>query len=121
MNFSLPDNITDYRIIAIANTKSSQFAVAEKNLSVRKDYTLETHIPMIAYPGDTFTVTASAFNATKKVTKAQVVLTVGSGTNSYQSIEEVIMNPNESKAVSFALTARDTWRGKLPYKITLLE
>jgi hypothetical protein len=76
---------------------------------------------MIAYPGDTFTVTASAFNATKKVTKAQVVLTVGSGAGGYQAIEEVIMNPNESKAVSFSLTARDAWKGKLPYKITLIE
>jgi uncharacterized protein YfaS (alpha-2-macroglobulin family) len=121
VNFKLPDNITDYRIIAIANTKISQFWVAEKTLSVRKDYTLEAHIPMIAYPGDTFTVTASAFNATKKVTKAQVVLTVGSGAGGYQAIEEVIMNPNESKAVSFSLTARDAWKGKLPYKITLIE
>lgn len=76
INFVLPDNITDYRIIAIAHTKSSQFGIKEKTLSVRRDYTLETHTPTIAYPGDSITFTASAFNATKKVTKAQVVLTV---------------------------------------------
>lgn len=121
INFVLPDNITDYRIIAIAHTKSSQFAIKEKTLSVRRDYTLETHTPTIAYPGDSITFTASAFNATKKVTKAQVVLTVWTGSNGYQEIDEVIMNPNENKSTNFSFTIRESWKGKLPYKITLLE
>lgn len=37
VQFQLPDNVTDYRIIAIANTKDSRFGVAEKTLSVKKE------------------------------------------------------------------------------------
>ncbi len=69
----------------------------EKTIQVRRDYTLETHVPYIAYPGDSTTITASAFNSTKKVTQATIVLTVGSGSNALQERKEVIMNPNENQ------------------------
>lgn len=50
VEFSLPDNVTDYRVIVIGQTKDSRFGSAEKVLQVRRDYTLETHIPAFAYP-----------------------------------------------------------------------
>jgi uncharacterized protein YfaS (alpha-2-macroglobulin family) len=50
VHFPLPDNVTDYRIIAIGQTKDSRFGTAEKTLNVRRDFTLETHIPEFAYP-----------------------------------------------------------------------
>jgi uncharacterized protein YfaS (alpha-2-macroglobulin family) len=65
---------------------------------------------MIAYPGDTFTVTASAFNATKKVTQANIVLNLSTGATLFTDTKEVILNPNESQTVTFPITVRDTWR-----------
>lgn len=50
IKFELPDNVTDYRIIAIGQTKSSRFSVQEKTIAVRRDYTLETNSPSIVYP-----------------------------------------------------------------------
>jgi uncharacterized protein YfaS (alpha-2-macroglobulin family) len=47
VSFTLPDNITNYRIIAIANTKDSHFGVKERTIEIRKDYVLETKMPMI--------------------------------------------------------------------------
>ena len=49
IKFELPDNVTDYRIITIGQTKLSQFSVAEKTIAVRRDYTLETHTPTLVY------------------------------------------------------------------------
>ena len=77
ISFTLPDNVTDYRIITIGQTKDSRFAVAEKPIQVRRDYTLESYVPYIAYPGDTTTITASAFNSTKKVTSTTLTLIMG--------------------------------------------
>jgi uncharacterized protein YfaS (alpha-2-macroglobulin family) len=121
VSFSLPDNVTDYRIIAIAQTKSSQFGVKEKTIQVRRDYTLEAHVPFIAYPGDTTTITTSAFNATKKITQATIVLTLWSGSNALQESKEVIMNPNENQWASFTFTVRDSWKWSIPYRIDLVE
>ncbi len=66
--FTLPDNTTDYRIIAIANTKDAHFSIAEKTIEVRKDYLIESHAPMIMRPGDTSLITASVFNSTNRIT-----------------------------------------------------
>jgi len=65
--FSTPDNTTEYRIIAIGQTKNSLFAVSEKTIAVHRDYTLDTHVPMILHSWDTTRATISAFNATKKL------------------------------------------------------
>lgn len=121
ITFTLPDNVTDYRIIAIGQTRSSQFGVWEKTIQVRRDYTLEAHTPFISYAWDKTTFTVSAFNSTKKVTQAKVVLTVWSGAWSFQDTKEIIMNPSQNQTVSFPLTIRESWKWNLPYKITLLE
>lgn len=92
ISFALPDNVTDYRIMMIGQTKNSLFAVGEKTIAVRRDYTLESHVPYIAYPGDTTTVTATAFNSTKKVTSATVTLSIGTGANILKKEQEVILN-----------------------------
>lgn len=63
----------------VAGTRDSKFAVAEKTIEVRKDYILEVAAPMILRSGDTFTLTASAFNNTKRITPVDVVLTMGTG------------------------------------------
>ena len=77
MTFTLPDNVTDYRIITLANTRTSQFAVAEKTVEVRKDYVLEVAAPMIVRTGDTFTLTATAYNHTERITSVDVILSLG--------------------------------------------
>ena len=102
IDFPLPDNITDYRIIAISNTKNSLFSTAEKTIAVRKDYTLESQAPMIVRNGDTFTITASAFNATKKITNAEISLLFGTGGGITRQKQSVILNPSEAKSVDFS-------------------
>ncbi len=120
-SFTLPDNITDYRIIAIAQTKSSNFGVGEKPLKVRRDYTLEVHIPQIAYPNDVISVTASAFNSTKKITQTSVTLSFWSGASLFEETKEIILSPNENKSVSFTLSIKDGWKWNIPYKVTMAE
>ncbi len=63
----------------VAGTRDSKFAVAEKTIEVRKDYILEVAAPTILRSGDTFTLTASAFNNTKRITPVDIVLTMGTG------------------------------------------
>lgn len=87
----------------IGQTKDSHFGVAEKTISVRRDYTLETHVPFIAYPGDTTTITASAFNSTKRITSTTVTLSLGTGATFVKKEQNLILGAGESKAVDFSL------------------
>lgn len=92
VTFTLPDNITNYRIIAIANTKDSHFGVKERTIEIRKDYVLEPKLPMILRNGDTFTAIVSAFNNTNKITAAEIIMTLGTGTGKIEKKAPISLN-----------------------------
>lgn len=98
--------MTDYRIIAIANTKDAHFAVSEKTIQVRKDYVIETHAPMILRPSDSSTITASVFNSTKKITGATLTAIIGTGSSVIRKNLEVTLNPNTSISRDFPFSAQ---------------
>ena len=119
--FPLPDNITDYRIIMIAGTRDSKFAVAEKTIEVRKDYILEVAAPTILRSGDTFTLTASAFNNTKRITPVDVILTMGTGSTKIEKKWSLSLNVLDRKAIDFSLEVPASWRDRVSYTLELRE
>lgn len=121
ISFQLPDNVTDYRIIAIGQTHSSQFSVSEKTISVRRDYTLETHAPSLAYPGDTTTITASVFNSTTQITGASLELSIGTGGSLFQKSETLILSPSQSVWKNYQIVVWKVWNGDIAYTLTLRD
>ena len=126
MKFRLPDNVTDYRIITIGQAKTSQFAVtestiAEKTIQVRKDYTIETHVPYMAYSGDTIQAIATVANATKKITSAEFTYVFGSGSEEYTVKKSIIIQPFSSTKVDITVPVRANWQGDIPYTATVIE
>jgi alpha-2-macroglobulin len=121
ISFQLPDNVTDYRIIVIGQTHSSQFSVSEKTISVRRDYTLETHAPSLAYPGDTTTITASVFNSTTQITGASVELIIGTGGSLLEQSESIILQPSQSVGQDYKVVVWKVWNGDIPYTLRLRD
>ncbi|MBX9809011.1 hypothetical protein K2X92_01310, partial [Candidatus Gracilibacteria bacterium] len=121
IKFTLPDNVTDYRIIVIGQTKSSQFSVKEKTIAVRRDYTLETHAPAFLYKNDKSTITASVFNSTIRVTPVTVTLEIGTGGSLMKKTETLILGASSSISKDFAIEIGKDWAGTIPYTITLRE
>jgi MG2 domain/Bacterial Alpha-2-macroglobulin MG10 domain/Alpha-2-macroglobulin family/A-macroglobulin TED domain/Alpha-2-macroglobulin bait region domain len=121
ISFQLPDNVTDYRIIAIGQTLASQFSVSEKTISVRRDYTIETHAPSLAYPGDTTTITASVFNSTTQITGATLDLSIGTGGSLLQKSETIILQPSQSIGQEYKIEVWKVWNGDIPYTLTLKD
>ena len=121
IKFQLPDNVTDYRIIVIGQTKKSQFSVIEKTIAVRRDYTLETRSPTLVYQWDTTTITASAFNSTTRITPTQVTLEIGTGGSLFKRSESLILNPSNSLSQDFQINIEKNWIWDLPYTLTLRE
>ena len=105
----MPDNITDYRIITIGQTKDSRFAVAEKTVQVRKDYTIESHVPYIVYPGDTFNATATVFNSTNKITNADVIFIFGTGSAQVTKKQPVILQALSATAIDVPVEVSQGW------------
>ncbi len=64
VTFTLPDNITSFRVYAVAQDKGSRFASVERRLLVTKDFYLEPGVPGFFTKGDRFKFQVSATNAT---------------------------------------------------------
>jgi uncharacterized protein YfaS (alpha-2-macroglobulin family) len=64
VTFTLPDNITSFRVYAVALDRGSRFASAERQLIVAKDFYLEPGLPSFFTRGDRFKFQVSATNAT---------------------------------------------------------
>ncbi len=66
VSFTLPDNLTTFRIYAVAADRGSRFASAERPLVVSKDFYLEPGLPGFFTVGDTFRFLVNAVNHTPK-------------------------------------------------------
>lgn len=66
ISFELPDNLTNFRIIAISNSNNNYFWVAEQNIEVRKEVFLEAKVPLIIRNNDEMFLSANIFNNTNK-------------------------------------------------------
>lgn len=120
VQFDLPDNVTDYRVIVIGQTQNSRFATAEHTLLVRRDFTLESHIPTLSYPGDSFEVTLQAFNATRTITPVELRFEVGSGAQVQNPSKQGIIPVNSNISESYHLTIdADAISGEIPYRASL--
>ncbi len=64
VSFTLPDNMTTYRVYAVVLDRGSRFASVERPLLATKDFYLEPGLPGFFTKGDTFKFKVAAFNAT---------------------------------------------------------
>jgi uncharacterized protein YfaS (alpha-2-macroglobulin family) len=62
VSFTLPDNLTTYRIYTVVLDKGSRFGSAERPLLATKDFYLEPGLPNFFTKGDTFKFQVAAFN-----------------------------------------------------------
>ncbi|PID86289.1 hypothetical protein CSB08_01355 [Candidatus Gracilibacteria bacterium] len=66
VKFNLPDNLTNFRIIAVSNSINNFFGVSEEFIEVRKNVIIEDKTPIILRDGDKLKVGANIFNNTDK-------------------------------------------------------
>ncbi|MCL2879168.1 MAG: MG2 domain-containing protein [Treponema sp.] len=67
VSFTLPDNLTTYRVMVIAANKQGQMGQAECALTARRSLAVEPVLPRFVYEEDRFTIQARVFNGTNAV------------------------------------------------------
>jgi uncharacterized protein YfaS (alpha-2-macroglobulin family) len=66
VNVTLPDNLTTFRVMAVAWDGAGRAGSGEQKLIVRKPLMVQPILPRFVYPGDTLTIEALAFNGSTK-------------------------------------------------------
>jgi len=74
VKFKLPDNLTTFKIFAVANTRSGRFGTGVGSIQVTKPLLIQTALPGFAGIGDEFTANVVLHNRTNQVGRATITL-----------------------------------------------
>ncbi len=108
INFVLPDNLTKFRIMLVAQTKNSEFGSAESTFVVNLPFIVSGSIPRFCRVGDVFKAGVVLHNRTGNKNTAFVECNVEGLKLTGESKKSVVLEPNTSKEVLFDFTAEKT-------------
>ncbi|OYD15762.1 hypothetical protein CH333_04990 [candidate division WOR-3 bacterium JGI_Cruoil_03_44_89] len=103
--FILPDNLTKFRIMAVAQTKNSQFGSAESHLTVNLPFILTPSLPRFARVDDEFEAGIVVHNRTDKSSIASIECEAEGIKLIGENSHEFMISPNESKEALFKFKA----------------
>jgi alpha-2-macroglobulin len=72
VELTLPDNLTTWRVMAVAYDKDGRAGSADAKVVVRKPVMVAPVLPRFVYPGDTLELSAQVFNGTDSAGEAEV-------------------------------------------------
>ncbi len=112
VSFTLPDNITSYRVFAVALDRGSRFASVERQLLATKDFYLEPGLPGFFTRGDRFKFQVSATNTTgdKGPVKFQAVAEGGLSLAAVDTTGQ--LNPKDSLKLNVTGEAKAAGKAK---------
>jgi hypothetical protein len=106
VQFPLPDNLTTFRIMAIAQTKDSRFGQSEATFKVSKPLLLLPSLPRFARVGDQFQAGVVVNNFSDRKGSVSIVLeTKGIVLSDKKNAREIVLNPGESQEVLYSMEA----------------
>ena len=117
VQFTLPDNLTTFRIMAVAQTKDSSFGRGELNFKVAKPVMLLPSLPRFARVGDTFQAGVVVNN--NSLLKGIVSLSVeaqGIDLTDRKSAVELGLDPGQGTEALFAFEANRPGQAKFVFR-----
>jgi len=117
VTFSLPDNLTTFRVMAVAQTKDSRFGRNESTFRVSKKLLLQAALPRFARVGDSFQGGCIVHNFSKA--QGAVTLDVrasGIRLDEAQPERRFTLGPGQSREVLYAFEAVSPGRASFAFR-----
>jgi uncharacterized protein YfaS (alpha-2-macroglobulin family) len=105
VSFKLPDNITTFRIMAIAHTAMGEFGSGEAKITVNKNLMVRPQLPRFARCGDSFKAAAFVENRTSQAGELSAALLARNAAISGPAAVQVKMEKDQTNRLSFPTAA----------------
>ncbi|OIO71840.1 MAG: hypothetical protein AUJ56_03105 [Zetaproteobacteria bacterium CG1_02_49_23] len=106
ITFALPDNLTGWRVLAMAVTKDDKMGLGEANFKVNQPTEIRTALPNQVIERDTFTARFSVMNRTQQMRQLKVkVHAAGAITGPSEMLVDIYAEPFKRQYVEFPVTA----------------
>jgi len=120
--FTAPDSLTRYRVIAIAATKQNQFGSSESAFEINKPIMLEASLPRFGNVGDKLILRAVLHNTTDMAGEADVELALDATAKANEVKRHVTLPARGSVPIDFpaelVATGRAKWRWSVRFVAT---
>jgi len=118
-SFELPDNLTSFRVMAVAQTKESEFGRGESQFRVAKLLRLLPSLPRFARVGDVFDGGVVVQNFSQIRGQAELELEASGLDCPDQKPRILTLGPGESREVLFPFEATQAGRARLAFRVRL--
>ena len=119
MKFTLPESLTTWRFMGVANTADMLYGSIEGEAIAQKDVMIQPNIPRFIRMGDDATITARIFNTSEKEHKGQVSMLLTDPTTEKivaESQQAVTLTANGTTSVTFHVHPTAQWPSLLVAK-----
>mgnify|MGYP005848246231 FL=1 len=121
VRFVLPDNLTKFRIMIVAQTKNSEFGSAESTFVVNLPFIVSGSIPRFCRVGDRFSAGVVLHNRTNRENTAEVECSI-EGLKMFGTYKKSVkLPPNASKEVLFDFVAETTGKAVFKFNASMVE
>ncbi len=122
ISFTLPDNLSSFKMMAVAHTHDSQFGYGENSFTVKKKLMVLESFPTFVRIRDSFLAGGMIFNYTGQKQALTVEMSVGGGLTTGKEksiITNITLENNASQEVLFPIkvTAREPGETSLTMKV----
>lgn len=107
VNFALPDNLTTWKLLAIATSAGNTFGAAESEVLTTKDVLVRPVLPRFAVQGDKIQAAAIVQNDTEKKDTFQVSAKAKGALLDGSDHTTITLNPGERRSVPFPMTVQN--------------
>ncbi|MFH1092255.1 MAG: alpha-2-macroglobulin family protein, partial [Pseudomonadota bacterium] len=119
VKFKLPDNLTTFKIFAVANNQADMFGTGADQFKVTKPLLLKPGLPNFAGVGDEFSAAVVVHNQTDKAGNAVVTL-AGKSFNLLNSENRTVrLEPNSSLEVGFPVRVQPGAEAVFRFTVTM--
>lgn len=124
VDFILPDNLTNFRVMVLSNSKDNFFGYAQEFIEVRKDVIVEEKTPLILRGGEKIVLWANIFNTTQKAISFQAELSAD-GLSMWEEKQTLSIPAGKSHFVTWEVSNNRSCGNveidcKIPYIISIL-
>jgi uncharacterized protein YfaS (alpha-2-macroglobulin family) len=121
VKFKVPDNLTSFRIMVIANTKESLFGSGEEKITVSKPLMIQPALPRFVRLYDKFSAGVVVHNYTKKDGEVTVKVSVKDINLTSENTKKIFVKNNESKEVRFNFSVDRIGKPEFTFSAILYE
>lgn len=119
VRFQMPENLSGFRIMAVAQTAASQFGNAQKNITVSKDLMLRPALPRFARVGDELEAGVIVHNYSEQTGPIRLQVDATGVELKGNAVRELSLKKGGAEEVRFAFKIQDQKEGRFTFRAVM--